>query len=124
MERALSGGLPAGDMAVSVSAAPFATAGKPGAAVSLTARLDHDEDLKGEAVIEVVAAAFNSNWKQVAGATQQFRLPPSSAGVRFSETALRLDLPPGRYEVRTAMRSTADNRTGSVLFMGRVANPG
>jgi VWFA-related protein len=115
VERALSGGLPAGDLPVSVSAAPFATAGKPGAALALVARLDHDANLAGEAVIELVAAAFNTNWKQVAGATQRFALRPSNVGARFSETTLRLNLPPGRYEVRTAMRNTADDRTGSVF---------
>jgi VWFA-related protein len=115
LERALSGGLPAGDLPVSVSAAPFATAGKPGAALALVARLDHDATLAGEAVIELVAAAFNTNWKQVAGATQRFVLRPSNVGARFSETTLRLNLPPGRYEVRTAMRNTADGRTGSVF---------
>jgi VWFA-related protein len=115
VERALSGGLPAGDLPVSVSAAPFATAGRPGAALALVARLDHDANLAGEAVIELVAAAFNANWKQVAGATQRFMLRPSNVGARYSETTLRLNLPPGRYEVRTAMRNTADDRTGSVF---------
>jgi VWFA-related protein len=115
VERALSGGLPAGDLPVSVSAVPFATAGKPGAALAVVAHLDHDANLAGEAVIELVAAAFNTNWKQVAGATQRFVLRPSNVGARFSETTLRLNLPPGRYEVRTAMRNTADDRTGSVF---------
>ena len=114
VERALSGGLPVGDLPVSVSAVPFATTDKPGAALALVARLDHDGDPQGGATMELVAAAFNDNWKQVAGATQRFMLPPPSVGAPFSETALRLNLPPGRYEVRTAMRNTADNRTGSV----------
>jgi VWFA-related protein len=114
VERALSGGLPAGDLPVSVSAVPFATTDKPGAALALVARLDHDGDLQGGATMELVAAAFNDNWKQVAGATQRFTLPPPNVGAPFSETALRLNLPPGRYEVRTAITNTADNRTGSV----------
>jgi VWFA-related protein len=114
LERALSGGMPSGDLSVSVTVAPFATPGKPGAALAVVARLDHDADVAAEAVIELVAAAFNSKWKQVAAATQRFVLPPANAGAHFSETALRLNLPPGRYEVRAAMRNTADNRTGSV----------
>jgi VWFA-related protein len=115
VERALAGGLPSGDLPVSVSVVPFATATKPGAALALVARVDHDANLAGEAVIELVAAAFNANWKQVAGATQRFALRPSSVGARFSETTLRLNVPPGRYEVRTAMRNTADGRVGSVF---------
>jgi VWFA-related protein len=114
LEHALSGGLPAGDLPVSATVAPFATTGRPGAALAVVARLDHGPDLPGETVIELLAAAFNNKWKQVASATQRFMLPPAGAGARFSETALRLDVPPGRYEVRVAMRDTANNRTGSV----------
>ena len=45
-----------------------------------------------------------------------------ASGAPFSETALRLNLPPGRYEVRTAIRNTADNRTGSVYTSVTVPN--
>jgi VWFA-related protein len=122
IERALTGGLPAGDLPVSVAVAPFATAGKPGAAVAVVARLDHEAALAGETVIDFVVAAFNDKWKQVAAATQRFMLSPASAGARFWETTLSLNLPPGRYEIRSAMRNTADNRTGSVYASVTVPN--
>jgi VWFA-related protein len=122
VERALSGGLPAGDLPVSVSVTPFAAAGKPGAALAVVARLDHDSGLDGESVVELVTAAFNDSWKQVASATQRFVLRPSGEGARFSEAAARLNVPPGRYEVRTAMRNTADDRTGSVYASVTVPN--
>jgi hypothetical protein len=122
VDRALSGGLPAGDLPVSVTVAPFATAAKPGAALAVVARLDHGADLPAETVIEFVAVAFNDKWKQVAAATQRFMLPSAREGTTFSETALRLNLRPGRYEIRTAMRNTADNRTGSVFASVTVPN--
>lgn len=122
IERALSGGLPAGDLPVSVTVAPFATAGKPDAAVAVVARLDHEANPAGETVIDFVVAAFNDKWKQVAAATQRFMLSRASVGARFWETTLWLNLPPGRYEVRSAMRNTADNRTGSVFASLTVPN--
>ena len=79
----------------------------------MVARLDNYPDVAPGTVVEFVAVAFDDKWKQVAAVTQRFVLPASD-GVRFSETAARLNLPPGRYEVRAAMRSTADDRSGSV----------
>lgn len=122
VDRALSGGLPTGDLPVSLTVAPFATAGKPGAALAVVARLDHQADVAPGTVVEFVAMAFNDKWKQVAAITQRFRLPPASDSVRLSETAARLNVPPGRYEVRAAMRSTADDRTGSVYASVIVPN--
>ena len=97
VERALAGGLPAGDLPVSVSVAPFATPAKPGAAVPVVARLDHDSGLEGESIVEVISAAFNEDWKQVASATQKFMLRPSDVGAAFSETATSRSL---RFTVR------------------------
>jgi VWFA-related protein len=122
VERALSGGLPTGDLPVSLTVAPFATGGKPGAALAVVARLDHDADFAPGTVIEFAAAAFNDKWKQVTAVTQRFMLPPANIGVRFSETAVRLNLPPGRYEVRAAMRNTANERIGSVYASVAVPN--
>ncbi len=114
VDRALSGGLPAGDLPVSLTVAPFAIAGKPGAAVAVVARVDLAAGVAPGSVVEFVAVAFNDQWKQVAAITQRLMLPPATESVLFSETAARLNLPPGRYEVRAAMRNTADDRTGSV----------
>jgi VWFA-related protein len=114
IDRALSGGLPTGDLPVSITVAPFATAAKPGSALAVVARLDHDPNMAEETVLEFVAAAFNDKWKQITAVTQRFTLSPGNPGARFSEMALRLNLPPGRYQVRAAVRNTKDNRTGSV----------
>lgn len=114
LEHALSGGLPAGDLPFSVTVAPFSVTGKPGAALAVAARLDHEADLAKETVFELLAVAFNDRWKQVTAVTQRFILRPSNKGARFPEMMLRLNVPPGRYEIRTAARNTADGRTGSV----------
>ena len=40
-------------------------------------------------------------------------LPPPETRGPLSETAVRLDLPPGRYEIRAALRNPVDDRVGS-----------
>ena len=112
--------MPAGDLPVSLAVVPFAIAGKPGAAVAVVARVDHEAGLAPGSVVEFVAVAFDDKWKQVTSVTQRFMLPPAGESVLFPETAARLNLPPGRYEVRAALRSTADNRTGSVYTSATV----
>ena len=114
VERALSGGLPAGDLPVSLSVVPFAAMGKPVGALAVVARLDREANVAPSTVVEFAAVAFDDKWNQVAAVTQLFMLPPARDGVRVAETAARLNVPPGRYEVRAALRSPADNRTGSV----------
>ncbi len=121
-DRALSGGLPAGDLPMSLAVAPFATGDKPRAALAVVARLDHQADVAPGTPVEFVAVAFNDKWKQVAATTQTFMLPQADVGARFSETTVRLNVPPGRYEVRAVMRSTADDRTGSVYASVTVPN--
>ena len=113
IDRALSGGLPSGDLPVSLTVAPFATVAKPGAALAVVARLD-EADVAAGTVVEFVAVAFDDKWKQVAAVTQRFMLPAATGSMQSSETAARLNVPPGRYEIRAAMRSIADDRTGSV----------
>ena len=73
-------------------------------------------------VVDSVAAAFNDKVEAGGAVTQRVMLSPASEGSRFSETAVRLNVPPGRYEVRSAMRSTADNRAGSVYASVTVPN--
>ena len=121
VDRALSGGLPVGDLPLSLATVPFATASKPGAAVAVVARLDHAGESAPGTVVEFTAKAFDGDWKQVASATQTFMLPADDRA-RFAESAQRLNLPPGRYEIRAAMRSTVDDRVGSVYTSVVVQN--
>jgi hypothetical protein len=113
--RALSGGLPMGDLPLSLTVSPFATAGKPGAALAIAARLDVDAALAAGGIVELTAVAFRDDWKQIADVTARFDLPATQPPALPSrELAVRLDVPPGRYEIRAALSHPADGRTGSV----------
>jgi VWFA-related protein len=113
VDRALSGGLPTGDLPISLMLFPFATTDKAGAALAVVARLDRDAGIAPGTVVDLTALAFNDKWKEVASVTQRFMLPPASDRTH-SQAATRLNLPPGRYEIRAAVKITADDRTGSV----------
>ena len=114
VDRALSGGLPTGDLPISLMLFPFATTDKAGAALAVVARLDRDAGIAPGTVVDFTALAFNDKWKEVASVTQRFMLPAASDRTPHSEAATRLNLPPGRYEIRAAVKITADDRTGSV----------
>jgi hypothetical protein len=114
-DRALSGGLPAGDLPMSLTVAPFATSARPGAAVAVVAGLDALAALPPGSAVELVATAFDETWKQAGQTTAQFLLPARwPNGASLTEVGARLNLRPGRYEIRVAMSSAAIARAGSV----------
>lgn len=122
-DRALSGGLPTGDLPLSLAVAPFAIAEKPRAAVAIVTRVDRPDDVPAGAAVELKAVAFTETWKEVATITEKFMLPADgSSASRSVEMGTRLNLPPGRYEVRVAMTSPATDRTGSVYTSVIVPN--
>jgi VWFA-related protein len=114
VDRALSGGLPTGDVPLSLTVSPFATTGKPGTALAIAARLDVDAPLPAAGVVELTAVAFRDDWKQIADVTQRFDLSATQPLLPSREMTVRLDVPPGRYEIRGAVRSLSDDRAGSV----------
>lgn len=122
VERALSGGLPSGDLPVSVSLAPFAADGRPGATLAVLVRIDQPPDLLRDTVLEFTAVAFDDNWKQVGAVTQPVSLSVTPEGRRSSEVAIPLSLSPGRYEVRAAVRARGADRVGSVYASVVVPN--
>jgi VWFA-related protein len=113
VEQALSGGLPSGDWPLSLTAVPFATPERPGAAVAVVARADLGADLDASEPIELVAVAFDTRWRQAATAMGRFD-PPADRTLPAAEMGLRLDLAPGRYEIRVAVSSASSDRKGSV----------
>ena len=71
----------------------------------------------GAEVVDVVATAFRSDWKPAGRATQQVELASRPAGESAHyDLASRLDLAPGRYEIRVAVSSPATGRTGSAYL--------
>jgi VWFA-related protein len=121
LDRAVAGGLPMGDLPVSLTVAPFAAAGLSGARATnkatlmVIAGLDAVDGGSDKDLVEVRTAAFRSDWKSAGSATQTLELSARSADERpHNDFASRLDLAPGRYEIRVAVNSAATGRTGSV----------
>jgi VWFA-related protein len=120
LDRAVAGGLPMGDLPMSLTVAPFAAAGITGVGgrnnttLIVVAGRDPVDAGHYKDVVEVRTTAFRSDWKSAGSATQTLELsarpgedPP------HQDLASRLDLAPGRYEIRVAVSSKATRRTGS-----------
>lgn len=85
------------------------------AALAVVAGLDAQVVLPPGSVVELVATAFDETWKQVTQTTAQFLWPARwPNGASLAEVGARLNLRPGRYEIRVAMSSSAIARAGSV----------
>ena len=123
VEQALSGGLPTGDWPLALTVAPFATREPPGAAVALVARAHLEEDLAAGDEVALVVAAFDERWREVGAARGRFFLAePREGMLDAAEMGVRLNLEPGRYEIRAAVTSAATDRTGSVYTSLTVPN--
>ena len=111
---AISGLLPAMDVSLRVTAAPFALAGGK-AAVALALGVERPGRIRADDV-DVVVNAFTPEGKAVGSVRQSAHLT-SAAGagdVTVSDLLARLDLPPGRYELRMSAHSASLDKNGSV----------
>jgi VWFA-related protein len=106
------------DLPLSLTAAPFAT--PTGGAVAVVAGLDRTPDMAAADTIEIAARAFD----QARGdrlsrgvATARLQLSRNTNATRpvHYDLGNRLDLPPGRYEVRVVASSGTTGTIGSVL---------
>jgi VWFA-related protein len=114
LERAISGALPTGDLPMSLTVAPFASPGRKTASLAIVAGVDHSGDGLGSEIIEIEAAAFHDAWKPAGAAQQTVEVTQRVVSDDLHvDIGSRLDLAPGRYEVRVALRSRATSRTGS-----------
>jgi VWFA-related protein len=122
VREALTGLLPAAAVSVDLNAATFAVPGSQKASVVLSvgvsafaAAASTDGAPRG-GPLEIVATAFDTGGRPKGMARQTLELswPPSAAtGSRRFDALSRIDLPPGEYEVRVAVTSSA--RTASVF---------
>jgi len=115
---ALEGILPRDDVALSLSAAPFATSGKPEATVAIVLGVRHElgtDPLGNNGPVKVLAAAFDRNGRAVNSEQQTvgITLPSNAASDVAFEILSRLTLKPGRYELRVALDAAAAT-SGSV----------
>jgi VWFA-related protein len=115
LDAAIARGLPTGDLPMDLAVAPFAVPGKHTVALAIVAGMDRPAALSARGTLDVVATAFHDDWKPAGAWKQQLELAEmGSAGVgRHYDIASRLDLAPGRYEIRVAIDSRAAGRTGS-----------
>jgi hypothetical protein len=114
LDRAIAGGLPTGDLPMTLAVAPFAVPGKKSAALAIVAGLDGTVEAPLQEVVEVRASAFRTDFKPAGSVTQKADVSRPAQGLSMhADVPVRLDLVPGRYEMRVAVDSPASGRTGS-----------
>ena len=131
--RSVDGALPRADVRLSLVAAPFATPGKPTGTVALVLAVEPFNQAATVAApattiagrtrtMRVAIAALNPRAQLVASREQVVEFT-SAAGADVTTTAYellaRLDLPPGRYEIRVGT-DTPNGERGSVFTFGDV----
>jgi VWFA-related protein len=119
MEKALASLVPTPDIAMQVTTAPFAVAGRREVAVAIALALRRPAPQGTERVVDdltVVANAYDGAGKRRASdrLTGRVVLRPGSGGVAVFELLSRLDLEPGRYQLRLAVESSLQHKSGSV----------
>jgi len=112
LDQTIMGATPARDFPLSVSAVPIGRPGDKEAVVAILAGLDEDVGLAGP--VEMVASVFRDDRKQQGEVTQKVDLGTGLPGpVRHWDLASRLNLKPGRYEVRVGLTHAESGRRAS-----------
>lgn len=118
-ETALASGLFVEGLPLSVNLASIREAGRREVSVYATARLgprriNTRPEETGAVTYHLVAAAFDTNWRERAHVRKAVELTlPQPGSEGQYDVHSRFELPPGRYEVRVAVQS--GNEAGSVL---------
>ncbi len=103
---ALEGVLPATDVPLRVTVAPFAATGKAGSEVAIVIGVEQTAMDSGAAgrPVKILAAAFERHGRAVQSQEQTLSVTQgATAGAANYEVLSRLALKPGRYEVRVAL---------------------
>jgi VWFA-related protein len=118
LDGSITGLLPVTTTPLRVSASPFAIPGKPGATVALALGVEHPAaEVRANApMLSVVVNAYDldGNEKASKRTTVDLARAPGATGQMRYEVLARLDLRPGRYEVRIGTETSAQER-GSVF---------
>ena len=114
LDAAVSALVPSAAIRMQVATAAFARPGKPGAAVAIAlgVRPEPLENLTQVDDVDLFAAAYTSEGAMAASWQQPFRM---GAGWTQYELVTRLDLKPGRYELRVSAASKLRGKAGSVF---------
>lgn len=126
LREAVSGLWPQSGVALAVTAAPVAAPDLTGASVATIVRVTQAFDTARPAVlsgpagapglVSVYTGAFDRQGRALATSQQTLRVAPRALSDRTFEYEIvsRIQLKPGRYELRTAVEDTRLGRSGSV----------
>jgi hypothetical protein len=127
MQRAVANVLPTADLPLRVALAAFAApaasprpgTNRPAATVAIVLGLERPAPAQPLSdTIEIVTSAFTPDGQPRGSQTQTARValrPASGGDVVHYEALSRMNLAPGRYQLRIAAHSTASDATGSVF---------
>ena len=118
---ALAGVLPKGDLPMRLTAVPFAVPGKKEAAVAVMLSVKQPIRETGTRTIErvdMVVNAYNTDGKFQGGTRLRadVTVRAGASGLAEYEVLARLDLKPGRYQLRTAANVGALSTSGSLYY--------
>ena len=118
IDRALSTGLPTGDVPLVLNVNAMPLAGRRDPAVAVVAGLSAIDDGPEVERIEMTAAAFTDTWKSAGAVTQTIEVARAGSDSRraITDVPLRLDLKPGRA-TKFGSRSTARPPGARVVSM-------
>ena len=121
---ALAGLWPKGDLPLTVSATPLATPGLRSAAVVLTVGVGLSSGAAAPRRFNVLVGAFDRNGQGLAFEQGTVTASPRQAagGPAGYDLLARLELKPGRYEIRAAVEDAVTGETGSVYSYADVPN--
>ncbi len=119
--NALAALVPKGDVAMQIAAAPFAVAGTKKAAIAIVVGLRQPAPPGNDRVVENVTLRVDAydpkgDQKGSQRLAARIALRPTLAPTVAYELLARLDLPPGRYQLRAAAQSTLQAKAGSIFY--------
>ena len=118
---ALSGILPASDLGMQVTVAPFAIPGKKEVALATVLAVRQPAPTGAESVtenVDVLMSAFDAMGARFGSQRMNGRLTlrPGATGRVQYEVLAQFDLKPGRYQLRFAASSTMEGKSGSIYY--------
>jgi VWFA-related protein len=113
--------LPRTDVPLRVAVAPFSMPGKPESAVAIVLGVEQrgsSAEAGRTALVKVLAAAFDRNGRSVQSEEQTVGLTRTpNGGAAYYEVLSRLELKPGRYEVRVAFDGGSAERASVYTYV-------
>jgi hypothetical protein len=112
---------PRADVAMQMTAAPFAIPGRDESAVAIVTAVTQPAPIGVDRAVDHVklrVTAYDLSGKQRAleYVSADVVLRPTATGEASYELLSRLNLKPGRYQIRTAAQSSLSEKTGSVFY--------